>query len=130
MFQQSQHIRRLIAAGVNAPGFVGVGAQTQRVEPAQRVGTGHSVQQSPQDVRGSGNIVRWGQPFVIQIAAAIAGGQQLFADAGVAFQHRDAGGRVRLGRREGRGQPRRAAAQNQDMCHAGTCLSCRSLVLL
>ena len=56
-------------------------------------------------------------------AAAVAGGQQLFARAGAALQHRDAGCGVCLrGSQSGR-QPGGPAAQNEDVCHAGTCLS-------
>ena len=61
---------------------------------------------------------------VVQIAASVAGGKEFFARTGVALQHCDAGCRVGLGGSQRSGKPCRSAAQNEDLCHGGTCLSC------
>ena len=91
-FQQRQHVGGLIGIGVHPPGLIGAGEVLFR--------------------RNGG---------VVQIAAAVAGSQQLFAHLGVALQHRDADSGRGLCSRQRSGQSGGTAAQNKDVCHADTC---------
>ena len=71
--------------------------------------------------RGRGEVLFRRNGGVVQIAAAVAGSQQLFAHLGVALQHRDAGSGRGLCSRQRSGQSGGTAAQNKDVCHADTC---------
>ena len=130
MLQQGQHVGGLIGVGVYPAGLIGAGVKAQRAEPAQWVGGVHRAQQRVQRGAVSRRVAFRRDALVVEVAAAVAGGQQLFARAGAALQHRDAGCGVCLrGSQSGR-QPGGPAAQNEDVCHAGTCLSWLDLCLL
>ena len=117
VFQQGQHIRCLIGIGINTPFIVRTGVQAQTPEPAQRVGGMDRVLQRAQRGGIRREIACLRTCFVIQIAAAIAGSQQLFAQARVAFQHRHMGRRVCLRSGQRRRQPGGTTAQNHDLLH-------------
>ena len=119
--QQRQHIGGLIGIGVHPPGFIGAGVQPQLPKPRQRRGGIHRRQQRPQRGGVGGEIFFRRNGGVVQIAAAVAGSQQLFAHLGVALQHRDAGSGRGLCSRQRSGQSGGTAAQNKDVCHADTC---------
>ena len=119
--QQRQHVCRLIGIGVHPPGFIGAGVQPQLLKPRQRRGSIHRRQQRPQRGGVGGEIFLRRNGGVVQIAAAVAGSQQLFAHLGVALQHRDAGSGRGLCSRQRSGQSGGTAAQNKDVCHADTC---------
>ena len=110
MLQQGQHVGGLIGVGVYPAGLIGAGVKAQRTEPAQWVGGVHRAQQRVQRGAVSRRVAFRRDALVVEVAAAVAGGQQLFARAGAALQH--------------------PAAQNEDVCHAGTCLSWLDLCLL
>ena len=101
--QQGEDVRCLIGIRVDPPGFVGAGVKPQRPEPFQRRGGVHGVQQRGQRLWVCGEITRRCDAGVAEVAPAVAGGQQLFAAAGVAVQHGDAhcpgGGRLCCGQR-------------------------------
>ena len=119
--QQRQHVGGLIGIGVHPPGFIGAGVQPQLLEPRQRRGGIHRRQQRPQRGGVGGEVLFRRNGGVVQIAAAVAGSQQLFAHLGVALQHRDAGSGRGLCSRQRSGQSGGTAAQNKDVCHADTC---------
>ena len=107
MLQQGQHVGGLIGVGVYPAGLIGAGVKAQRTEPAQWVGGVHCAQQRVQRGAVSRRVAFRRDALVVEVAAAVAGGQQLFARAGAALQHRDAGCGVCLrGSQSGR-QPRR-----------------------
>ena len=110
--QQGEDVRRLIGIRVDPSGFVGAGVKPQRPEPFQRRGGVHGVQQRGQRLWVCGEITLRRDASVAEVAPAVAGGQQLFAAAGVAVQHGDAhcpgGGRLCCGQR--RRHPGRTAA--------------------
>ena len=119
--QQRQHVCRLIGIGIHPPGLIGAGVQPQLLKPRQRRGSIHRRQQRPQRGGVGGEVLFRRNGGVVQIAAAVAGSQQLFARLGVAFQHRDAGSGRGLCSRQRSGQSGGTAAQNKDVCHADTC---------
>ena len=119
--QQRQHVCRLIGIGVHPPGLIGAGVQPQLLKPRQRRGGIHRRQQGPQRGGVGGEVLFRRNGGVVQIAAAVAGSQQLFAHLGVALQHRDAGSGCGLCSRQRSGQSGGTAAQNKDVCHADTC---------
>ena len=120
-FQQRQHVGCLIGIGVHPPGLIGAGVQPQLLKPRQRRGGIHRRQQRPQRGGVGGEVFFRRNGGVVQIAAAVAGSQQLFAHLGVALQHRDAGSGRGLCSRQRSGQSGGTAAQNKDVCHADTC---------
>ena len=87
VLQQGQHVRRLIGVRIHPARLVGAGIQPQCAEPAQRVGGIHGIQQRAQSCRVGGEIQLRRDAGVVQIAAAVAGGKQLFARLRVALQH-------------------------------------------
>ena len=119
--QQRQYIRSLIGIGIHPSGFVGAGVQAVSLHPAQRVGGVHRIQQRPQGGGVGGEVPFRRNAGVVQIAAAVAGGEKFFAHLGVAFQHRDTGSGRGLCSRQRSGQSGGTAAQNKDVCHADTC---------
>jgi len=121
-FQQGQHVCGLVGVGVHPSGFIGAGVQAQRCEPFQRRGGIHRGQQGPQGGGVSGEILLRCNSGVVQIAAAVAGGQQLFAAPGVAVQHRHphCPCRGRLGGGQCGGKARCTAAQYHDLLHKST----------
>ena len=119
--QQRQHVCRLIGIGVHPPGFIGAGIQPQLLKPRQRRGGIHRRQQGAQCGGVGGEVLFRRNGGVVQIAAAVAGSQQLFAHLGVALQHRDADSGRGLCSRQRSGQSGGTAAQNKDVCHADTC---------
>ena len=119
--QQRQHVCRLIGIGVHPPSLIGAGVQPQLLKPRQRCGGIHRRQQRPQRGGVGGEVFFRRNGGVVQIAAAVAGSQQLFAHLGVALQHRDAGSGRDLCSRQRSGQSGGTAAQNKDVCHADTC---------
>ena len=123
VLQQGQHVRCLIGIGIDAPRFVGAGIEPQSAEPAQRVGCVHGVQQREQRRRVGREIPLRCDAGVVQIAAAVAGGQQLFARLRVAFQHDHLRVGCTLCGGQRSGQPGGTAAQNEDARHPDTCLS-------
>ena len=121
-FQQGQHVCGLVGVGVHPPGLIGAGVQAQRREPFQRRGGIHRGQQGPQGSGVSGEILLRCNAGVVQIAAAVAGGQQLFAAPGVAVQHchPHCPCRGRLGGGQCGGKARCTAAQYHDLLHKST----------
>ena len=130
VLQQGQHIRCLVGVRVHPARFVGAGVQAVGGQPAQRVGGVHGLQQRAQCGGVGREIPLRRDAGVVQVAAAVAGGQQLFARLRAAFQHGHLRGGRSFGRRQRGGQPGGTAAQNEDVCHAGTCLSCKNLLSL
>ena len=113
--QQRQHIRRLIGVRIHPSGFVGAGVQAVGLHPAQRVGGVHRIQQRPQGGGVGGEVLFRRNAGVVQIAAAVAGGEKFLAKLRVALQHRDAGSGGGFGGGKGCGQPGGSAAQDQDL---------------
>ena len=113
--QQRQHIRRLIGVRIYSPGFVSAGVQAVGLHPAQRVGGVHRIQQRPQGGGVGGEVPLRRNAGVVQIAAAVAGGEKFLAKLRVALQHRDAGSGGGFGGGKGCGQPGGSAAQDQDL---------------
>ena len=104
VFQQGQHVCRLIGVGVHPPGLVGAGVKAQRPEPLQRGAPLHRRQQRGQRLGVGGEIALRRDAGVVEVAAAVAGCQQLFAAAGVAVQQGDAGRAARRLCRRQRGR--------------------------
>jgi len=109
-FQQGQHIGGLIRVRVDPPGLVGAGVKAQRPEPLQRGAPLHRRQQRGQRLRVGGEIALRRDAGVVEVAAAVAGCQQLFAAAGVAVQQGDAGRAARSLCRRQRGCHTRSTA--------------------
>ena len=121
-FQQRQHVGGLIGIGVHPPGLIGAGVQPQLLKPRQRRGGIHRRQQGAQCGGVGGEVLFRRNGGVVQIAAAVAGGQQLFAAPGVAVQHRHphCPCRGRLGGGQCGGKARCTAAQYHDLLHKST----------
>ena len=115
VLQQGKHVCRLVGVGVHPPGLVGAGVEAERLKPAQRVGRVDGSQQRLEPGRVRGEIPLGRDAGVVQIAAAIAGGQQLFAGFCIPLQHRHP--RPGLRCRQCGGKPGGSAAQNQNLLH-------------
>ena len=115
--QQAGQVRRLVGIGIQPPCLIGPVEQAQPLPPGGQVRPVDGGQQPGQRAGGRGEIPpRLAAGEVVEVAAAVAGGQQLFAGGGVLFQQGDAHpAAAGLGRRNGRRQPRRAPAQDQDL---------------
>ena len=114
--QQVYQVGSLVGVRVDPAGLVCPGHKPQAMEPAQRVGCIHSLQQPLQCGGVCGKIPLRADGEVVQIAAAVAGGQQLFSGPGVALGHRylhSTG--TGLGCRKGSGQSGGTAAQYKDL---------------
>ena len=111
VFQQGQHVCRLIGVRIHPPGLVGAGVEAEALEPRQRRGLVHGVQQAAQGLGAAGEIPLGRDVPVVEVAAPVAGGQKLFAHLCVSVQYGDAGaafGGLRCRQRSG--QTRCAAA--------------------
>ena len=111
VLQQGQHVCRLIGVGVHPPGLVGAGVEAEALEPRQRRGLVHGVQQAAQGLGAAGEIPLGRDVPVVEVAAPVAGGQKLFAYLCVSVQYGDAGAALGgLRCRQRSGQTRCAAA--------------------
>ena len=107
--QHIQHRRRLIAGRIHPAAGVRARGQAQRVKKTQHIGHGH-MRQHP---AGKARIAKIaGLAHIGQVAAAVAGSQQLFAHAVAALQNRHA--RAHLPCLHSGGEARRPAAENKN----------------
>ena len=112
--QQAGQVRSLIGVRIEPAGFIGPVDKAQPLPPGGQA-RGVDGGQQPGQGLGCGGKIPFRLPAgqIVEVAAAVAGGQQLFARRGVLFQQGDTHpAAAGLGGRNGRRQPRRAPAQD------------------
>ena len=107
--QHIQHRRRLIAGRIHPAAGVRARGQAQGIKKAQHIGHGHALQHPAGKIRIA-KIARL--THVSQVAASVAGSQQLFTHAVAALQNRHA--RAHLPCLHSGGEARRPAAENEN----------------